>query len=767
MCRLVYYIEKSNIDTCLESIRDLMTIQKCESIEIQYIDKFQELGNCIQRDFSNIGEYGFFSLQMITQGLTMPKQMSIHYIRKPYRGHDEAEIRQYEQMLKEFIFLSDYDKRFSMLRKVEADINNDENIYQRSSKLEEYFKICYGYDIPKSIEELITIAVLAMEKKWNDKSQVMRRNLIGINEEHFYQVIWFSKEKTTFFEKTDIQMLMNFNRNMVTYQSALQGEYLVKYDIREFYAIDREGLNILVQAHKNDKISDESLILHVMEDAIADCLSLKLIAKEPVLSQGNSISKGAACGKVIFGNESLEELKQKNEHYILVKNDLTPIDIEYIYLSDGIITGKCSSTSHQAIIARQLGKVFVFACQNLEIEKNVIHINGIQLSHDTKLSIDGETGYIYYGEKELKENCSSREILNYFTDICYHYKNIGILANTESFENIKKLKDSWFEGIGLYRTEYMYPQHTIKRLLQKSVLATNYEVRIRMIKTLQSIWEKELFKVFDAVENKEIVVRTLDYPSQELFFDLLHELPDIATDIQTTLEKVEYSLSEVMEENGMLGNRGSRFSISYPELFEAQIYSIFQAYSMLEKDKKPDLKLMFPMISHLSELQWMKEKVEKVVMQTSQYQNIDYKLGIMLETPRAVLIIEKLAKLVDFMSFGTNDLTQLIWGMSREDHFKIINKYKQSNLINYNPYERLDEEAMIPFMEYAIKKAKEVNPKVEIGICGEQAFNSEKLLYNMGIDYISINPDDIPYAILLAAQTSIMRGDKNDAGKKI
>lgn len=762
MCKLVYYVNKSDIDLCFDSIKLLSTIQKCENIEIQYIDKFEQLCNRITQDFPYIGEKGYFSLQMISQELTMPVQMSINYLGINYRkDNSEMKMRQYEQMIKKFILLSDNSERFSMLRKIESDINDDRDIYKRIYKLENCFVNCYGYEIPQDSKGQMATGILAMEKKLKSEAQVIRRNAADMNTLHFYQVIWFAEDESVIWGKSNIQKLISLNKNLVTYQFAMQGDCLIKYDIREFYAVDSRGLDVLIQAHKDRKISDESLVLHVTEEGIADCLSLKLmIENEQPLTQGNSTCRGAASGRVIFGNESLENLRQKKDNYILVKNDLTPMDIEYIYLSDGIITGKCSSTSHQAIIAKQLGKVFVFACQDFEMKGDLININGISLSHDSELSIDGGKGYVYYGKKELQENYSAKENLKYFMNICNKYKNIGIMTNTESLYNFEVFESNWSEGIGLYRTEYMHPQHKIKRLLQESVLATNYETRMGLVKELQSVWETELSKIFYAVGNKKIIVRTLDYPSQELFYDMSDELSHIATDIQMPIERVEYNIFQLREENGMLGNRGSRFSVSFPEIFEAQIHSIFRAYNAIIDKKKPVLKLMFPMISHLSELKWMKEKVEKVVAQNPKYQDIDYKLGIMIETPRAIMIIAQLAKLIDFMSFGTNDLTQLVWGMSREDHYKIINRYKQNGLIDYNPYEKLDEEAVAPLIDYVIKKVREINHGVEIGICGAQAFESEKLLCNMGVDYISINSEDIPYAVLLAAQIAIMEMGK-------
>lgn len=750
MCRLVYYVSKANNGLCSRSAEHLAGLQECEEVTFQQLDGWEDLAGQVGQDFSE--KNVFFSLQMITSELTMPMQMSIRYLGSR-RSKDQQE--QYMQMLEDFIRISDKQGRFLKLGKIVGNIDRD--ICEKVSMLEEIFEEYYRCEVPQTSTGQMEIAIWEMEKRWNSNIQAVRRKDSCMGVQHFYQVIGFGKESISW-GKTDEQSLMSFDGNLIMYRFMKAGDCIVKYDIREFYATRSEELDVLVKAYKSGQISDKGLILHVTEEALEDCLSAKLeVDDELPLAQGHCVGRGAAFGKVIFGNESLEELHRKKGHYILVKNDLTPMDVEYIYIADGIITGKCSSTSHQTVIAKQLGKVFVFACNDLRQIGNRIYLKEHLLHHDSELSIDGKRGYIFRGRKKLCRADSTQENCRFIMDLCGRNKNMGILANTESTEKVNDVKAICWEGVGLYRTEYMPPQNRLKRLLQKAVLAVNYKARMKILTELQSVWESELSKILKTVGKSEITIRTLDYPSQELFFGIENELLQIAADTQMTAEDIENSLSEKREENGMLGNRGSRFSICYPEIFETQIHAIFRAYCAISDEEKPVLKLLFPMISDLSELEWMKSRVERIVAHNTAYQNLDYKLGIMIETPRAIFVINQLVKMVDFISFGTNDLTQLVWGISREDHFKIVNRYKWNGLLENNPYEVLDDQGIMPLIVYAVEKARRINPKIEVGICGTQAFSSQTALWNIGVDYISINPNDIPYAVLQAAKLFMER----------
>lgn len=576
--------------------------------------------------------------------------------------------------------LSNKNDRYFMIQRILEKMQK-KGIEECIIALERYFEDCYGCKIPNKCEEQINMAIRIMEEKWNNTSQIVRRKSMGMDGLHFYQVICFSPKELlicgkTFFKEccsmkesyfsvqlcnlnekdafsfndfkdyeSDLfkrilkksQILMKSIECVVYYQFVFINNCIIVYDIREFYAIDNISLDYLNLAHKMKKISDAGLIQHVTQEAISDCLSSRFTeTEEEVLAYGSSISQGVACGYAIFGNENLEHLRSENKHYILVKNELTPMDLEYIYLADGIITGKCSSTSHQCLIANQLGKVFLFECEDLKEEENGVFLKSYHLNHTDELSIEGKTGYIYHGNKKIQKNHSGIENCKYLLDVCKKHKKIDVLVNTEDSDKLQEFELICYNGIGLYRTEYMSPQNKLKILLQEAMIANDYEVRISVIRKLQSVWEEELFKVYRATDTKEITIRTLDYPSHELLFDVRNNLTLIASDINMSIEDIDVLIAEKQEKNGMLGNRGCRFAVFYPEIFEAQIHAIFHAYLSLSHNERPVLKLMFPMIADMTELMWMKNKLEKIVNDNYQHECIEYKLGIMIETPRSL-----------------------------------------------------------------------------------------------------------------------------------
>lgn len=748
MCRVTFYVRNDQKEFFRKRAALLQKLQKCSDTEVSYLRDFREIEKSINQISVPAEDYDNFFIQLVTLEMAAPKCMGLRYL-GVIRDNIDSDVsrKKYIELLKGFIRLSGHKDRFSILRNAAESRKDD--MAALICRLEKGYETCYGRGISQTCIGQISEAVNMMEDKWEGMVQKTRRQFFGMNDFHIYMIVGFRKNEIPQWGQTDMASMMTINGGLVNYRFVLTGDSMVRYDIREFYANDEKSLDVLVKAHKAGKISDEWMILHSTEKALAECLAPGITVNPGNnLASGYSFGRGAASGKVIFGDEPVDMLRRKHDHFILVKNDLTPADLEYIYIADGILTGKCSSTSHQAIIAKELGKVFVYACEELKDERGTVTVGKKILDRDSELTLDGKTGNIYSGTYLLDRRRKGLQNCRYLMDVCARYKKISIYANTESIQSAERMKSVWWEGIGLYRTEYMPPQNRIRELIQKIVLTDDYEIRKMLLGDLQHVWEGELSEMFGVTGKEGIVIRTLDYPLKELFSDM-------GADFSVGNCSIRNLPGELNEKDSMLGNRGCRFSVSYPEIFEAQVESVFRAYNMVGGKVRGGLKLLYPMVSDLSELRWMKAIVERIVSANSEYRGINYKTGIMVETPRAIMTIDKLAAETDFLAFGTNDLTQMVWGLSREDYPPILNKYRVSGLMDRNPYEVLDKEGVLPLIRYAVRRARDVNPKIIVGVCGEQAFQSEKDLCGIGIDYISVSADNIPYAVLTAAQVSV------------
>lgn len=515
-------------------------------------------------------------------------------------------------------------------------------------------------------------------------------------------------------------------RGIVAAKYLLIEEQVVIFDIKKLLGEDPFFVEGLLALYQENILSKKELIGAIPFRALDRAQNLKFSrdAKRQAEREGRLIGRGigaspySASGQVLMSWDSVDEVRD----CIVIKERILPDDVIWIQNVEGVITKTGSFTSHPSVIMRQLGKALICGCEDLVFEENGFILSGNKYHEGDILSIDGESGDIYTGQIESAGEEQWGELLKEISEICSSICGVSVYVNSENPEQVLKSLAYGSSGIGLYRTEYMQAQKEIKHSILQYLITQDLHQRSEMLRQILSAMEAELITCLEAVGAHTATIRTLDFPMHELL----------------SCEEEEQTLNSLREYNPMLGNRGSRLSILYPQLFQVQIDAVCRAYR--KTGRRARVKILLPVIADVREITVLREYV-KEVFGRNEIANADIQLGCMIETPRALFRIEQIATEVDFLSYGTNDLTQLVWGMSRDDSHKYLPEYIRRNIVNENPFVAFDVEGLFEPMKTSIGKARQVNPKIEIGVCGEQISDkgSLKKILELDIDYISVN----------------------------
>lgn len=512
----------------------------------------------------------------------------------------------------------------------------------------------------------------------------------------------------------------------------------VVFDINKLYGEDSYFLNGLIELYQENIISGKDLIESIPLRVLDKMQNLKFSrdAKQRAQREGRLIGRGigaspyTASGCLLVAWNPADEIGD----CIVVKERIFPDDVVWIQSVQGVITKTGSFTSHPSVIMRQLGKALICGCEDLSFEEDGFVLSGTKYYKGDILSIDGESGEIYTGVIEQAGLEQGDELLRKIVEICKNICKIKVYVNSENPAQIKKSLICGGAGIGLYRTEYMPSQREIKRWILQYIAADNFNKRSKVLQEILNIMEREFIVCFNVIGEYTAVIRTLDFP--------MHELLSSFDEAQTMKDLHEY--------NPMLGNRGSRLSILYPPLFRVQIEAVCRAYQ--KTGRMADVKILLPMIADVREIIVLKEYINEVFSRNKIGKG-EIQLGSMIETPRALFCIDQIAAETDFLSYGTNDLTQMVWGMSRDDSYKYLPEYLRRNIVPANPFAAFDSEGLFEPMRFSIERAKQANPSIEIGVCGEQILDVESLkkVLDLGIDYISINEPKVLESIVTAS----------------
>ena len=524
------------------------------------------------------------------------------------------------------------------------------------------------------------------------------------------------------------------------------------------------SVKIAVDMHNEKILSKQEAINMIDADQITSVLHPQFVdsASKKLFEKGLNASPGAAVGEIVFDPEKAEIEAARGKKVILVRDETSPEDISGMFTSVGILTTKGGMTSHAAVVARGMGKPCIVGAENLKIDKDERKIsNGqITIEEGDLISLDGSTGEIFLGEVEL-ESAKLSDEFNTLMAWCDDFKKLSIRANAETINDTAKSLEFGADGIGLCRTEHMFFEGERILPMREMIMANNKQGRKRALNKIIDFQINDFVEIFMLLKDKPITVRLLDPPMHEFLPKSDIEISELASSLRVSSAYVSEVLSKISESNPMLGHRGVRLGLSYPEIYEMQIEAIFKAsYEINQKEKiiiKPEI--MIPLIMNASEFTKMKKIITKKIESLKKESdfNFDYKLGTMIELPSAALNSSKIGEHADFFSYGTNDLTQTTLGLSRDDASKFLNEYVEKKIFDVDPFVSIDEITVGKLVASSAADGKKINKDIKIGVCGEHAGDpkSIKFLNTLDIDYISCSPFRIPTARLAAAQAEI------------
>ncbi len=523
-------------------------------------------------------------------------------------------------------------------------------------------------------------------------------------------------------------------------------------------------------------IDKREAVARVSPDEIARLLhrgidpSLKM---SPV-AVGLPASPGAATGGVVFDADTAEALGQKGEKVILVRTETTPDDMHGIVYAQGILTSRGGMTCHAAIVARGMGKPAVVGCDALKIdpEKREARVGELVLREKDVVSVDGASGNVYLGEVPLVEPSMSESMLK-ILEWADEFARLSVKANADTPEDARRAREFAARGIGLCRTEHMFMASDRLPVVQEMILAETPEERQAALDKILPMQEQDFYEILKAMRGYPVTIRLLDPPLHEFLPDVEELVLELAEKRRTgapseeikRIEDVLRKARALQELNPMLGMRGCRLGIVYPEIYEMQCKAIFRATARLLKDGVTDVhpEVMMPLVGHKEEMRILREMTEKAAREVSQEMGVDLKpvIGTMIEVPRAALVADEIAEYAEFFSFGTNDLTQTTFGFSRDDaEAKFLHKYLGAKILKENPFQVLDGDGVGKLIRMAVELGRKTRPSLVIGICGEHGGDPESIRFchKAGLDYVSCSPYRVPVARLAAAHAAIFEG---------
>ncbi len=510
-------------------------------------------------------------------------------------------------------------------------------------------------------------------------------------------------------------------------------------------------------------ISEKVALLRVKGDQVEKLLHKHIDPEAEIekIANGLNASPGAASGKVVFDTDEAALRGNDGENIILVRPETTPEDIHGLAASQGVLTSRGGMTSHAAVVARGMGQPCVAGAEDIDIslEDEVFKVGDITVKKDDIITIDGTTGDVILGEAPLVEpefTPEFKDLLKWSDDI----RKMGVWTNADTPEDAQKALDFGAEGIGLTRTEHMFFDPERLDVVQEMIIAEEEESRQKAIDQLLPMQKKDFKELFEVMDGLPITIRLLDPPLHEFAPTEKETQKELAEKLGISVEKVEKQVAKLEEANPMLGHRGCRLGITYPEIYKMQVRAILEAAIECEKDGiDVDPHIMVPLIGNVNELKDVKENIIEPVEEDvfSGGDEVDYEVGTMIEIPRAALTADEIAEEAEFFSFGTNDLTQMGLGFSRDDVGTFVPNYIEKGILDEDPFQVLDQEGIGQLVEMGTEKGRKTKPGLSVGICGEHGGEprSVKFCYKTGLDYVSCSPYRVPVARVAAAQIVI------------
>lgn len=711
------------------------------------------------------------------------------------------------------LFFSLKEKLFAE-RKDEPKIDTYKLIIKKSKEL---YKEKTGLNFPESAKEQLFMAVNAIFNSWENERAILYRKINGIDDSMGTAVVI---QEMVFGNRNDKSGTgVAFSRNPSNGENELFGEYLLKaqgedivagirtpepiarlheqlpeiYDefarlakVLENHNKDMQDIEFTIEDGKlyllqtrNGKrspyaavkiavdmvhegiLSKEEAIMKVDPNVLPQLLhgnfDPEAVKKATLLGKGLPGSAGVAIGRVMFASERVETRALA----ILVREETSPEDIKGISQAQGIVTVKGGATSHGAVVARGMGKCCVTGCGEIQINdiKREMYINGHTVKEGDFISISGYTGEIFLGKVKLTEP-KFDDNLKEFVSWCKEIKRLGVRMNADTPADAFLGKGFGAEGIGLCRTEHMFFQKEKIWTIRSMIMSSNPVEREEALKKMLDLQREDFYNIFKVVDGQVVIIRLLDPPLHEFLPKEEKDKEKMASILNLPLIEIERRIRNLKDENPMLGHRGCRLAVTYPEIYNTQARGVIEAALQCKKEGinvKPEI--MIPLIIGVGELKFIKQNITAEINKVFEEQgmNIEYKIGTMMETPRACLLADDIAKEAEFFSFGTNDLTQTTMGLSRDDSVKFIDDYHTHGIFKLEPFASIDVRGVGKLVKLGATLGREANPKLEIGICGEHGGDPKSIDFfeKTGLDYVSCSPFRVLVAIVAAAQSHI------------
>ena len=526
------------------------------------------------------------------------------------------------------------------------------------------------------------------------------------------------------------------------------------------------ALKIAVDLVEDGTLTKEEAILKVepkqLDTLLHPAFDVEELKKADVVAKGLPASPGAACGKIAFTADESKERAEKGEKVVLVRLETSPEDIEGMIAAEGILTVRGGMTSHAAVVARGMGTCCVAGCGEIKVDEKAktVTIEDKTYGVDDYISIDGSTGNIYAQAVKTV----SPEITGHFATFmgwADEIRKLKVRTNADTPRDTIQAVEFGAEGIGLCRTEHMFFAEDRIMAVREMIVAKNEEQRRKALDKILPMQRQDFTEIYEALEGMPATIRFLDPPLHEFVPHSDEEIAELSKEMGLTFEELKATVEDLHEFNPMMGHRGCRLAVSYPEIAEMQTRAVIEAALDVKANKGYDIvpEIMIPLVGEIKELKYVKDVVVKTAEAVMEERGIkiDYHVGTMIEIPRAALTADEIAKEADFFSFGTNDLTQMTFGFSRDDAAKFLGSYYDKKIYEQDPFAKLDQTGVGQLVKIAAEKGRATRPDIKLGICGEHGGDpsSVEFCHNVGLNYVSCSPFRVPLARLAAAQAQV------------
>ena len=705
--------------------------------------------------------------------------------------------------------------------KLDTDLNADD-LKELVAQFKELYKKEKGEEFPQDPKVQLIESITAVFRSWDNPRAIVYRRLNDIPGEWGTAV---NVQQMVFGNKGDTSGTgVVFSRNPATGEKAIYGEYLMNAqgedvvagirtplpisklqeqapkiyeqfeaivdklenhykDMQDMEITIEEGklyflqtrngkrtaqaaLKIAVDLVEEGMLTKEQAILKVepkqLDSLLHPAFYTEDLKKANPIAKGLPASPGAACGKIAFSADEAKERAALGEDVVLVRLETSPEDIEGMIAAKGILTVRGGMTSHAAVVARGMGTCCVAGCGSLKVdeEKRIVEVDGKVYTADDYISIDGATGNVY-GEK-IKT--VAPEITGHFATFMAwadEIRSLKVRANADSPRDAKQAVEFGAEGIGLCRTEHMFFAEDRIMAVRQMIISKDVEQRKAALDKILPMQREDFVGIYEALEGKPVTIRLLDPPLHEFLPNTDVDIKALASEMGVTFDELKATVQSLHEFNPMMGHRGCRLAVSYPEIAEMQARAIIEAAIEVNQSKGYNIvpEIMIPLVGEIKELKYVKDVIVNTVKEVMSEKGVtlNYKVGTMIEIPRAALTADEIAKEAEFFSFGTNDLTQMTFGFSRDDAAKFLNAYYDKKIYEQDPFGKLDQTGVGSLVKIAVEKGKSTRPDIHLGICGEHGGDpsSIEFCHNIGLNYVSCSPFRVPLARLAAAQAQV------------